>query len=107
MGKTLNTTTNAVKILDQMAGDDREMRAMLEEEREKSRIARMIYDARISVGLTQEELAARVGTRLWVIARLEDADYGGNMLDMLARIAQCLDQRVEARLVPRQATMAA
>ena len=103
----MKTISDAVKILDGMVGDDREMQAMLEEEREKLRVARMIYDARAAAGLTQEELAARVGTRPWVIARLEDADYDGNMLDMLARIARCLDQRVEARLVPRQATAVA
>ncbi len=103
----MKTTSDAVEILDRMVGDDREMRVMLEEEQEKSRVARMIYDARIAAGLTQGELATRVGTRPWVIARLEDADYDGNILDMLARIARCLDQRVEARLVPRQAAAVA
>ena len=103
----MGATTNAVKILDQMVGADSEMRAMLEEERANLRVARMVYEARTAAGLTQAELAARVGTRTWVIARLEDADYEGQTLDMLARIARSLDQRVEVRLVPRQAATAA
>ncbi len=90
-----------------MLGGDGEMQAMLEEEREKLRVARMIYEARTTAGLTQAELAARVGTRPWVIARLEDADYEGHTLDMLARIARSLDQQVEVRLVPRQSATAA
>ena len=57
-------------------------------------------------GLTQAEPAARVGTRPWVIARVEDADDAGDALTLLARIARSLDQRVEVRLVPRQAQTA-
>jgi len=103
----MKATSSAVEILDQMVGADSEMRAMLEEERENLRVARMVYEARTAAGLTQAELAARVGTRPWVISRLEDADYEGQTLDMLARIAHSLDQRVEVRLVPRQAATAA
>ena len=99
-------TSNAVEILNRMVAGDSELQAMQEEEREKLRVARMIYEARAAAGLTQAELAARVGTRSWVIARLEDADYDGHTLDMLARIARSLDQRVEVRLVPRQAETA-
>lgn len=97
----MNMTGSAVGTLDCMVGDDRELRVMLEKEQEKSRVARMIYEARTTAGLTQAELAARAGTRPWVIARLEDADYDGHTLDMLARIARSLDQRMEVRLVPR------
>lgn len=104
---TMKTTRDAVKMLDQMVGVDSQMRAMLEEERENLRGARMVCEARTAAGLTQAELAARVGMRPWVIARLEDADYEGQTLDVLARIARSLDQRVEARLVPRQAAITA
>ena len=102
----MKTTSNAVEILDRMARKATEIQAMQEEERKKLRVARMVYEARIAAGLTQAELAARVGTRLWVIARLEDADYDGHTLEMLARIANSLDHRVEIRLVPRRAEMA-
>ena len=68
---------------------------MLEEEREKRRVASLIYEARMAAGLTQAELAARVGTRQSAIARLEDADYEGHTLTMLERIAQAL-RRLES-----------
>lgn len=38
-------------------------------------------------GLTQAELARKVGTTQSVVARLEDAEYGGQSLAMLERIA--------------------
>ena len=103
----MGATTNAVKILDQMVGADSEMRAMLEEERANLRVARMVYEARTAARVTQAELAARVGTQPWVIARLEDADYEGQTLGTLARIVRSLDQRMEVRLAPRQAATAA
>ena len=67
-------TTDALKILDQMIGDDPDMRQMIAEETLKAQIARMIYEARTAAGLTQQTLAARVGTKPSVIARLEEAD---------------------------------
>ena len=59
----------------------------------------MILAARESAGLTQAQLAKRVGTTQSVISRLEDADYEGRSLSMLQRIAEALHQRVEVRLV--------
>ena len=53
-----------------------------------------------SAGLTQRELADRVGTTQSVIARLEDADYAGYSLSMLQRIARALNRRVEINLLP-------
>ena len=63
-------------------------------------IARKIYALRTKAGLTQQELAERVGTSKSAICRLEDADYGGHSLSMLKRIAEALDKRVEIRFVP-------
>ena len=40
----------------------------------------MIYDARTKAGLSQSELAALIGSKQPVIARLEDADYEGHTL---------------------------
>jgi len=50
-------------------------------------------------GLSQRELAKRIGTSPSVICRLEDADYEGHSLTMLRRIAAAVDHRVEIRLV--------
>ncbi len=58
----------------------------------------MINDARTKAGLSQGQLAALIGSKQPVIARLEDADYEGHSLTMLQRIAAALEQRLEAAL---------
>ena len=57
-------------------------------------VAPAIYDLRERHGLTQKGLAARVGTTQSVIARLGDADYEGDSLRMLARIAAAVGEHV-------------
>src|SRR5579875_1902144 len=92
-------TTSAVEILDRLIGDDAEMRAMITEEQHNLHIARLVYDARTTAGLTPQELAARINVAPAVIANLEDADYGGNPFPLLARIAEALNRTLEVRLV--------
>jgi ribosome-binding protein aMBF1 (putative translation factor) len=50
-------------------------------------LAVLVREMREDAGLTQTELARRVGTTQSVIARLEDAEYTGHSLTMLERIA--------------------
>jgi ribosome-binding protein aMBF1 (putative translation factor) len=92
--------TSAVEILDHMQGSDPAYRADLEREKNRVRAACAIYEARTAAGLTQAQLAERVGTTQSVIARLEDADYEGHTLRVLDRIATALGQRVEVTFVP-------
>jgi ribosome-binding protein aMBF1 (putative translation factor) len=92
-------TKDALKIIDSITGDDPELKAMIEEEAINGRVAHMIYEARTRAGLTQQQLAALVGTKQSVIARLEDADYDGHSLTMLQRIATALHQKLEIELV--------
>src|SRR5438132_197117 len=82
-----------------IGGDPRREEAY-DEEVINAEIARKIYDLRTKAGLTQQELANRVGTSKSAICRLEDADYEGHSLSMLKRIAAALDKRVEIRFVP-------
>ena len=93
-------TTDAATILRKRLGDDQELRQMISQEKVNVKVARMIYDARNSRGLTQKELADLVGTKQQVIARLEDADYEGHSLTMLQRIAEALDRRLEIAMLP-------
>lgn len=76
------------------------MTALLEEHRVNAEVARKIYTLRQEAGLTQRQLAQRVGTTASVICRLEDADYEGHSLEMLQRIAAALHNRVEVRFIP-------
>lgn len=79
--------------------DDPAARERMERYREQFEIAQQIYDLRTAAGLTQKELAERVGTTQSAIARLEDADYEGHSMSMLRRIARGLGKRVEVRFV--------
>ena len=93
-------TRNALAILDNMVGDDVELRRMIAEETVHAAVARMVHEARTKAGLTQRQLAERIGTKQPVIARLEDADYEGHSLSMLTRIATALNQRIILKMAP-------
>jgi ribosome-binding protein aMBF1 (putative translation factor) len=101
-------TTDIVKILHaRYIKDDPERLESLQREREKAYIAGQIYDMRTHAGLSQAELAERVGTTQSVISRLEDADYEGHSLNMLRRIARALNCRLEVHFVPEDKKVAA
>ncbi len=100
MSNVSRTTDSAVEIVEDLVRDAPEMQAMIEEETVNLHVARLVYDARQAAGLTQQQLAKRVGTTQSVIARLEDADYHGHSLSMLQRIAKALDLYLDVRFVP-------
>ncbi len=89
------TTDDAVEILhSRYIKDDAQRKASLQAERENAHVARLIYDLRTSAGLSQKELAERIGTTQSVISRLEDADYEGHSLSILNRIAKAFDRKL-------------
>lgn len=92
---------SAGKILDKKVGKDADLRAMVEQETVNAQVAMLIHDVRVEQGLTQKQLAEKVGTQQPVIARLEDADYEGHSLSMLNRIAEKLGKRLEIRMVEK------
>jgi ribosome-binding protein aMBF1 (putative translation factor) len=105
----MGQTKDAVKILDRITSRDAAARESVAAARINLEVAQMIYDARTQAGLSQRELAERIGSRQPVIARLEDADYEGHSLTMLQRIGEALGRRLEVRFVRpiRQRTEAA
>jgi transcriptional regulator with XRE-family HTH domain len=104
--KTGRQTTDAVEIPHRRYVEGKpEAAAMLEEVRAEAEVARSIYRIRTEAGLTQQDLATRIGTTASVISRLEDADYSGHSLAMLRRIAAALGRRVEIQFpTVREAT---
>ncbi len=96
------TTTDALKILAHMTGKDPAMQRVFEEEVANREVAHKIFQLRQDAGLSQAELARRVGTTQSVISRLEDADYEGHSLAMLNRIAAAVERRAEIRFVLRK-----
>jgi len=98
--KKPDKTTDVVEILNHMIRDDDELQEMVAAERENLEVARKIYDLRTAAGLTQSQLAKKVGTTQSVISLLEDANYDGHSMAMLRRIAAALEKRVEIRFLP-------
>lgn len=99
--RSRRTTSDGVLILERLTGDDPKLRAAMAEARLQFEVGQVVYDARMQAGLTQAQLARKVGTTQSVISRLEDADYGGHSLSMLRRIARALDLYVHITLGPR------
>jgi len=87
-------------VYDRYIGEDRALAAAFEEELLTADIASQIYNLRKRAGLSQRQLAAKVGTTASVICRLEDSDYDGHSLSMLKRIAAALGRQVKIGLVP-------
>src|SRR5229473_834795 len=100
-------TTDALKILDRMMGEDATLRQQADEALVNAEVAQLIYEVRTKAKLTQKQLAELIGTTQSVIARLEDADYGGHSLSMLQRIASALNKRLEIRFVASPRRVAA
>ncbi len=92
-------STDAVKILDRMIGDDSHLRQLANEAVVNAEVAQLIYDVRTKAKFTQKQLAELIGTTQSVIARLEGADYEGHSLSMLQRIAAAVNKRLEVRFV--------
>ncbi|MEV0106647.1 helix-turn-helix transcriptional regulator [Nocardia sp. NPDC050799] len=85
--------------LAQMTDEERaEYEAAYEEAGLALRMAELFYAARTGAGLTQTELARRMGTTQPTIAKIEG---GGRVptIDMLDRLARAVGQRLEVSLV--------
>ena len=57
-------------------------------------LGQLIYDLRTEAGLSQRELAERMGTTQSVISRLEEGGGARNRIDTLARVAKALDRHL-------------
>lgn len=98
----MKKTNDALKIIKRIMKEDPELQEMVRESSINAQVSQIIYDARKEAGLTQKQLADLVGTTQSVIARLEDADYEGHSLSILARIAGALNQKVEIKMSPKE-----
>ncbi len=57
-------------------------------------LGQLIYDLRTEAGLSQRELAERMGTTQSVISRLEEGGAARNRIDTLARVATALNRHL-------------
>lgn len=68
-----------------------EARAAIEQDLD---LGQLIYDLRTEAGLSQRELADKMGTTQSVISRLEEGGGARNRIDTLARVATALDRHL-------------
>lgn len=94
--------SDAIEILNRHVADDPDMKALIAEARANREVADMIRSIRNAAGLTQGQLAKRIGTSQSTIARLEDADYCGHTLSMLVRICASVGRDLELRCPSKQ-----
>lgn len=104
MTKEKQTTTDAVEILHRLhIKGDPERIASLEAERIKAEIAQQIYDLRESAGLSQKQLAKKVGATPTLIDNLEMTDYEdhqlGDAILMLKYIAKAVGKQIEIQFL--------
>ncbi|MCK4485445.1 MAG: helix-turn-helix transcriptional regulator [Desulfobacterales bacterium] len=96
----MKRTEDALEILKQRRARDTELQDLYDEEKVSFQAAIAIREAREAAGVTQGELAKLVGSTQSVISRLEDADYEGDTLKILERIAKELKHRLIIHMEP-------
>ncbi len=89
----VDASTDFGAFLQNLISKEPDVAEMVAEEETHLCIAEEIYRLRKEQGLTQTQLAKKIGTTQSVIARMEDADYDGHSLKMLQKIARALDVR--------------
>ena len=101
MNKKKKKTKDAVSILHHryIQGDKAKLKAIADE-KEALNIASQIHELRTQKGLSQTELAKKIGTTQSVISRLENTDYKCENLSTLQKIAAVLHCRLEVKFIP-------
>lgn len=93
------TTSDALEILGR--NDDSKLRAAIEAQVVRSRVAEMVLEARERKHLTQADLAKLMGTRQSVISRIEDADDSGSItVATLTRLFVALGMNLSLKATP-------
>jgi DNA-binding XRE family transcriptional regulator len=92
-------TSDALAIIDRRYFRSRKARRELAAAEAGLRVSEMLFELRTRAGLTQQQLARRVGTSHSVISRIEDGGYQGHSLALLRRVAAALGKRLEIRFV--------
>ncbi len=78
---------------------DPEFKKLFEEEKKAIALAMQIVDLRERLGISQTELAKRMGTSQQAISRLESGEYDGFTLKTLERIAHATGAMLKIEFV--------
>jgi ribosome-binding protein aMBF1 (putative translation factor) len=86
--------------------DDRELNAAYQRELARLKLGNQIMALRQSLGLSQAQLAERIGTKQTGVARMERASYTSFNISTLAKIAAATGANLVVRLeTPRRAVV--
>lgn len=86
--------TDAVEIIDRQYGSSADWDKLVAEETLKADVGQLVHDLRMEAGLSQTRLADLIGTSQSVISRVENADYEGSALEILARVCFALHRNI-------------
>src|SRR2546422_6733219 len=86
------------RLIDELAADDPSIRSRIDAALERRELARQLAERRRTAGLTQTQLAKRMGTSQGQVTRLESG--ADTRLSTVARYAAAVGTRVEWRLAP-------
>jgi ribosome-binding protein aMBF1 (putative translation factor) len=105
MSKVPKLASKHVRRVDLDAWIERERRTSpefqkaYEEARAATWTARALAELRQRRGLSQKEVAQRLGTSQAAVSRMERADYTGHTLRLVRRYVEVLGARLEVRIV--------
>ncbi len=77
---------------------DKEVKRHYDELEFEFELVRLLLDKRIKQGITQKELADKIGTKQSSIARLESGKYNPS-LSFLNKVAKALDVKIKVDVV--------
>jgi ribosome-binding protein aMBF1 (putative translation factor) len=97
-----NKTSDGMEIIKQRFGIDPRSDPKVQSLAEDFHIAQMVYDARQASGFSQVELANAIGTTEEVVDALENADFDGDSLSVLRRVADALHMKLRVELIPAE-----
>jgi ribosome-binding protein aMBF1 (putative translation factor) len=102
MGKNPHTGSDALEFFRTLRERDPELQRLHEQSEPRFRQVVDFIEARRRAGLTQKQLAERMGVDIRTVWRLESLDHSPRV-DALQRAAAALDCDLQVRLVPREA----
>ena len=77
---------------------DKDIKRLYDELEPEFNLAKMVIEKRIQQGLSQEDLAKKIGTQQPAIARLESGNYNPSIM-FLKKIAKALNANLKISIV--------
>lgn len=94
-------TNSTLARIDQRTKDDPDFAAAVEAELQAMRIEQELVALRNASGLSQRQLAAKLGVKQPVIAKLEAGKTRNIGLQTLVRVVKAMNGRIEVSITPK------